>query len=49
MKFSIKEFSSKYGPIRSKLQIWSNVLKESLMENFIFCLPQVLTGVYRAL
>ena len=32
MKFSIKEFSSKYDQIRS-----SHLLKKSLMENFIFC------------
>ena len=37
MKFSIKYFSSKCGQIRRKLQIWSHLLKKSLMENFIFC------------
>ena len=30
-------FFSKYDQIRMKLQIWSNLLKKSLMENFIFC------------
>ena len=30
MKFSIEE-------IRSFMQIWSHLLKKSLMENFIFC------------
>ena len=30
MKFSIKDFPE-------KLQIWSHLLKKSLMENFIFC------------
>ena len=30
MKFSIKDFFS-------SLQIWSHLLKQSLMENFIFC------------
>ena len=37
MKFSIKDFFSKCDEIRRKLQIWSHLLKESLMENFIFC------------
>ena len=37
MKFSIKNFFSKYEQIRSFLQIWSHLLKKSLMENFIFC------------
>ena len=36
MKFSIKDFFSKNDQIRSFLQIWSHVLKKSLMENFIF-------------
>ena len=34
---SIKDFFSKSDQIRRKLQIWSHVLKKSLMENFIFC------------
>ena len=37
MKFSIKDFFSKCDIIRSFLQIWSNLLNKSLMENFIFC------------
>ena len=37
MKFPIKVSFSKYDQIRRKLQIWSNLLKKSLMENFIFC------------
>ena len=37
MKFSIKDFSSKCDQIRSKLRIWSHLLKKLLMENFIFC------------
>ena len=37
MKFSIKDFFSKYDQIRRKLRIWSHLLKKSLMENFIFC------------
>ena len=37
MKFSIKDFFSKYEQIRSFLRICSYLLKKSLMENFIFC------------
>ena len=37
MKFSIKDFFSKYDQIRSFMRIWSHLLKKSLMENFIFC------------
>ena len=37
MKFSIKDFFSKDDQIRRRLQIWSHLLKKSLMENFIFC------------
>ena len=37
MKFSIKDFFSKYGQIRIFLWIWSNFPKKSLKENFIFC------------
>ena len=40
MKFSIKDFFSECDQIRSFLQIWSNLLKKSLMENFIFCAVQ---------
>ena len=36
MKFSIKDFFSKYDKIRRKLRILSHLLKKSLMENFIF-------------
>ena len=36
-KFSIKDFSSKCDQILRKLQIWSHLLKKSLMEIFIFC------------
>ena len=36
MKFSIKDFFDEYDQIRSKLQIWSNLLRKFLMENFIF-------------
>ena len=36
MKFSVKDFFSKCDQIRNSLQIWSHLLKKSLMENFIF-------------
>ena len=36
MKFSIKDFFSKCDQICKKLRIWSNLLKKSLMKNFIF-------------
>ena len=37
MKFFIKDFFSKYDQISTFLKIWSNLLKKSLMENFILC------------
>ena len=37
MKFSIKDFLRKCDQIRSFLRICSHLLKNSLMENFIFC------------
>ena len=37
MKFSVKDFFRKCDQIRRKLQVWSYLLKKSLMENFIFC------------
>ena len=37
IKFSINGFFSKCDQINSFLRIWSNLLKNSLMENFIFC------------
>ena len=36
MEFSIKNFFSKCDQICSLLQIWSHLMKKSLMENFIF-------------
>ena len=36
MKFSVKDFFSKCDQNRS-FRIWSNLLKKSLKENFIFC------------
>ena len=37
MKSSIKDFFSKWDQIRSFLQIWPQLPKKSLMENFTFC------------
>ena len=37
MKYSFKDFFSKCDQIRRNQQIWSHLLKKSLMENFIFC------------
>ena len=37
MKFSIKDFFSKYDQIRSFLRLWSHLLEKSLLQNFIFC------------
>ena len=37
IKFSIKDFFSKCDQVRSKLRIWSHLLKKSLMQNLIFC------------
>ena len=46
MKFSIKDFFSKCDQNHRKLLIWSNLLKKSLMENFIFCTVSVFpTGI----
>ena len=36
LKFSTKDFFSKFNQIRRKLQIWSHLLKKSVMENLIF-------------
>ena len=43
MKFSIKDFFSKCDKIHSFLQIWSHLLKKSLMENFIFCVVTLIS------
>ena len=37
MKFSIEDFFCKCVQIRSKLRIWSDLPKKSLIESFIFC------------
>ena len=36
-EISIKDLFSKCNQIRRKQQIWSHLLKKSLMENLIFC------------
>ena len=36
MKFSFADFFSKCDQTRKKLRIWSQILKKSSMENFIF-------------
>ena len=48
MKFSIKNFFSKYDEIRRKLQIWSHLLKKSLMENFIFWAVKALENIFQS-
>ena len=37
LKFSVKNFLSKCDLIRCFLRIWLHLLKNSLIENFIFC------------
>ena len=37
VKFSIKDFSSKFDHIRRKLRIWSHLLENSLIEKYVFC------------
>ena len=37
MKFSVKDFFSKCDQIHRKLRILSDLLKNYLMENIIFC------------
>ena len=44
LKFSIKDFFSKCDQIRRKLQVWSHLLKKSLIENFIFCAVSLAKG-----
>ena len=41
MKFSIKDFFSRCDQIRSFLRIWLQLLKKSLMENFILCAVKI--------
>ena len=37
IKFSMKDFFSKYDQNHGKLRIWSHLLKKSLIENFVVC------------
>ena len=37
MNFSIKDFLSKRDQIHNFLWIWSHLLQEPFVENFIFC------------
>ena len=39
--FSIKNFFIKCEKIRTKLDIWSQLLKKSLMENVSFCAVEI--------
>ena len=49
MKFPIKYYFSKCDQICSYLQIWSQLLKKSFMENFIFlCSVPCLDRAYRS-
>ena len=41
MKFSIMNFFRKCDQIHRNLQIWSQLLKKPLMENFFFCAVSV--------
>ena len=43
-KFFIRDFFSKYDQICIFLRIWSDLLKNSLIENFIFCTVLVVAG-----
>ena len=47
MKFSIEDFFRKYDQIRRKLQIWSHLLKKSLMENFAYFAVKILNNLSR--
>ena len=47
MKFSIKDFFSKYDQTLRKLRICSHLLKKSLIENFSFCVGLLyVTGAF---
>ena len=49
MKFFIKDFLSKCDQMYRKLRIWSHFLKNSLMENFIFCAVFGIKGPKKAM
>ena len=46
MKFVIDDFPKKRNQICWKLRIWSHLLKESLMKNFIFCAMWFLISLF---
>ena len=46
MKFSNKDFFSKCDQIPSFLQIWSRLLKKSLMEYLIFCAVELFNELH---
>ena len=46
MKFSIKNFFSKYDQTRRKMWICSHLLKKPLMENFTFCAVRYFQYLY---
>ena len=47
MKFTIKDFFSKYDQIHSFQLIWSHLLRKSLIENFIFrAVQDVLSALF---
>ena len=46
MKFSIKNFFSKYDQTRRKMWICSHLLKKPLMENFTFCVVRYFQYLY---
>ena len=37
MKFSVRDFFSKYDQILKKLQMWPHLMKKSIMKILIFC------------
>ena len=47
IKFSNKDFFSKCDQIRRLPQIWSHLLKKSLMENLIFCTVLTILVLHR--
>ena len=46
IKFSIEDFFSKCEQICRKLQIWPDLLKNSLMGNFFFCVQRSILDVW---
>ena len=48
MKFSITYFFSKCDQIRIFLRIWSHLLKNSEVKNFILCVVIVLSNSFKS-